>query len=73
MSTERCYLGSWVLPSGNSADVYLAPSGLECRWDRAPSPNWPKTDVEHWRSVTFPAILRAVSDPTGQRVLGVSL
>jgi hypothetical protein len=28
--------------------------------------------VEHWRTVTFPEIVRAVTNVTGQRVLGVS-
>ena len=76
------YIGSWVLPSGNSCDVYLAweltpgtvtLDALECRWDRAPSPSRPTADVDHWRAVTFPEILRAVAVATGQRVLGVSL
>jgi len=71
MSTR--YLGSWHLPSGNVADVYLDPSHrLECRWDQPPSPAWPVEDVEHWREVTFPEILRAVATTTAERVLGVT-
>lgn len=54
----RRFVGSWVLPSGNSCDVHLTDSGLECLWD-TPPPAWPKTDTDHWRAVTFPAILRA--------------
>jgi hypothetical protein len=65
------YLGSWTLPSGNSADVYLTPDGLACSWDTPPSPAWPEADVEHWQRVTFPAILRAIADVTGRRVVGV--
>ena len=72
MSVGRQHLGVWVLPSGNSADVWLTPAGLDCRWDRPPSPSWPRADVDHWRGVTFPEILRAISSATGQRVLGVS-
>ena len=72
--TASRYLGSWVLPSGNSCDVRLGPGErLECAWDVAPSPAWPPEDVEHWRVVTFPEILRALAMTTGQRVLGVSL
>jgi hypothetical protein len=67
------YLGSWVLPSGNSADVYLAAGRLDCRWDTPPSVAWPAEDIEHWRAVTFPAILAAVASATGQRVLGGQL
>jgi len=73
MTTGR-YLGSWVLPSGNSCDVRLGPGErLECAWDVAPSPAWPPEDVEHYRRVTFPAIVRAVADATGRRGLGVCL
>jgi hypothetical protein len=70
--TGRRYLGSWCLPSGNSADVYLTAAGLDCRWDRPPSSAWTREDVEHWRRVAFPEILRAVATTTGQRVLGVT-
>jgi hypothetical protein len=73
VKTPRRYLGSWALPSGNSCNVYLTASGLACEWDTPPSPAWSKADIEHWRAVTFPAILRAISDVTGQRVLGVSV
>jgi len=75
VSTERRYLGSWTLPSGNSADVYLdmASGGLECSWDTPPSPAWPQGDVEHYRAVTFPEIVRAIATVTGQRVVGLSL
>jgi hypothetical protein len=66
MTPRGRYLGSWVLPSGNNADVYLTPSGLECQWDREPSPSWPRADVEHWLAVAFP------ETALGQRVLGVS-
>jgi hypothetical protein len=66
------YLGSWTLPSGNTCDVYLTPAGLSCAWDRPPSPSWPRADVEHWSTTTFPAICRAVADATGQRVIGVT-
>jgi hypothetical protein len=68
------YLGSWGLPSGNSADVYLAPDGqLACYWDTPPSPSWPDEDLAHWKTVSFPEICRAVQAVTGLRVLGVSL
>jgi hypothetical protein len=71
MSAPR-YLGSWVLPSGNSCDVYLtADSGVSCAWDHPPSPAWSRTDVDHWKSITFPEILRAVTTVSGQSVLGV--
>jgi hypothetical protein len=66
------YLGSWVLPSGNGADVYLAAGRLDCRWDTPPSPDWPAEDLVHYRAVTFPEILRAVATATGSRVLGVT-
>ena len=69
----RRYLGSWTLPSGNSCNAYLGPAGLECAWDTPPSPAWPRADVEHWQAVTFPEILRALAEVTGQRVLGVAL
>jgi hypothetical protein len=70
---RRHYLGSWTLPSGNSADVYLTDDAqLACEWDVPPSPRWPAADVEHWRAVTFPEILRAIAAATRQRVLGVS-
>ena len=69
---KRRYLGSWALPSGNSADVYLDGAGLSCVWD-VPPPAWPAADLEHYQRVTLPAILRAVSEATGQRVLGLSL
>jgi len=71
--TKRRYLGSWTLPSGNSCDVYLAREGLRLQWDRPPSHDWPPEDVVHYRAVTLPEILRAVSSATGQSVLGVSL
>jgi len=72
---SRRYLGSWTLPSGNSCDVYFEPKSgrLTCGWDHPPSPAWPAEDVQHWRTVTFPAILRAVVTETGSRVLGVAL
>ena len=70
---RRRYLGAWTLPSGNSVDVYLTPEHqIECEWDRSPSPAWPAEDVEHWRAVTFPDVLRAIAATTGERVLGVS-
>ena len=72
VQAKRRYLGSWCLPSGNSADVYLSPTGLSCLWDTPPSPAWPPADVTHWSTVTFPEILRAVAALTGQRVLGLS-
>ena len=66
------YLGSWVLPSGNSCDVRLGPGDrLVAAWDVAPSPAWPREDVAHYQAVTFPAIVRAVATATGQHVLGV--
>jgi hypothetical protein len=71
--TARRFLGSWTLPSGNSADVYLGPGGLTCSWDTPPSPSWPRSDVDHWQAVTFPEILRAVAAVTGERVLGVTV
>ncbi len=69
----RRYLGSWKLPSGNSADVFLGPAGLECAWDRPPSPAWPRADLDHWQAVAFPAIVRAVAEVTGQRAMGVAM
>src|SRR5262245_19600443 len=60
----RRYLGSWALPCGNSADVYLGPAGLECCWDTPPHPAWPAEDLEHWSHVTFPAILHALGGVT---------
>jgi len=71
MSARR-YLGSWTLPSGNSADVYWSDGALSCEWD-VPPPAWPSAGLDHWKRVTFPAIVRAVADVTGQRVLGVRL
>jgi hypothetical protein len=72
MTPGRRYLGSWTLPSGNSADVYLGPDGqLACEWDTPPGPIWPAADVEHYQAVTFPEILRAIARVTGQTVLGV--
>lgn len=68
---SRQYLGTWVLPSGNSCDVVYLDGQLTFGWDRPPSPSWPRADVEHYRTVTFPEILRAVESSTGQRVLGV--
>jgi hypothetical protein len=69
----RRFLGSWALPSGNSCDVYWsAEGGLSCLWD-VPPPAWPAADLEHWRTVSFPEILRAVAEVTRQQVLGVSL
>jgi hypothetical protein len=72
MTAERRYLGSWTLPSGNSVDAFLVLGRLACEWDTQPSASWPRVDVEHWRGVTFPAIVRAIASVTGQRVLGVS-
>jgi hypothetical protein len=60
--TTRRYLGSWTLPSGNSADVYLGPAGhLACEWDDPPSPTWPAEDVEHYERSDVPR------DPPGRR------
>lgn len=69
---SRRYLGSWTLPSGNSADVYLdLPSGrLACEWDVPPSPTWPRSDVEHYQRVTFPETVRVVATATGKQTLG---
>jgi hypothetical protein len=81
LMSRELYLGSYVLPSGNSCDVWLARDlrpgtlrygGLRCEWDRPPSPSWPRGDIEHWRAVTWPAIVRAIATATGQRVLGVT-
>jgi hypothetical protein len=47
-------------------------SRLECRWDTPPSDAWPAEDLEHWQSMVFPEVVRAVAEATGQRVLGVS-
>jgi hypothetical protein len=52
--------------------VYLAADGLHCEWDRPPSSSWPAADVEHYQSVTFPEIVRAITTATGKRVLGVN-
>jgi hypothetical protein len=71
VSPPRRYVGSWTLPSGNSADVYLSPSGLDLEWDDPPSPSWPAADVEHYERVTFLEILRAVARVTGHSVLGM--
>lgn len=74
---KRRYLGSWVLPSGNSCNVYLtgvpqpgtlSMDALQCAWDVPPSPAWPAADAEHYQRVTFPEICRAVAILTGQRV-----
>lgn len=61
------YLGSWVLPSGNSVDVYLRPDWLgdpmrhvECRWDQPPSAAWPPQDVEHYFRVVVPQLIQVV-------------
>jgi hypothetical protein len=51
----------------------VSTDALRCEWDRPPSPAWPRTDVEHWHAVTFPAILRAIADLTGLRVAGARL
>lgn len=69
----RRYLGSWTLPSGNSADVYLdVDTGqLACEWDTPPGPSWSAEDLAHYQTVTFPELLRAIATETGQRVLGV--
>ena len=72
MPGGRRYLGSWTLPSGNSADVYLDGHRLACEWDTPPSPTWPAEDVEHYTNITFPSILQAVATATGQRVVGVA-
>jgi hypothetical protein len=70
---RRRYLGSWTLPSGNAANVYLRADGdLDCEWDDPPSPTWPAADVDHWERISFPEILRAVARVTGQSVLGVT-
>jgi hypothetical protein len=72
MKTKRVYLGSWTLPSGNSCNVNLASDqALRCEWDTPPSPAWPTEDIEHYQSLTFPAIVRAVATATGKGVLGV--
>lgn len=68
---SRRYLGSWVLPSGNSCDAFYVDGELSLEWDRPPSPSWTRADVEHYQTVTFPEILRAVASATSQRVLGV--
>lgn len=74
VSASRRYLGSWGLPSGNSADVYLASDGqIAFEWDQPPGPSWPPEDVAHYQTVTFPEILRAIAEVTGQRVLGVQM
>lgn len=72
--TKRRLLGSWVLPSGNSANVYLdlKTHRVDCEWDHPPSPAWPAEDVVHYRAVTWPEIVHAVATTTGQRVLGVT-
>jgi hypothetical protein len=68
----RRYLGSWTLPSGNSADVYLGTDGhLSCEWDTPPDPSWSAEDLAHYEAITFPEILRAMARVTGQTVLGV--
>jgi hypothetical protein len=71
---RRRYLGSWVLPSGNSCDAYITPDhALMCEWDTPPSSGWPDEDFEHWKSITFPELIRVIAIATGRRVLGVSL
>ena len=76
------YLGSWVLPSGNSCCVYLSGplpekgirvGGLMVAWDRPPSRDWPAEDIAHWYVTTLPEIARAVAMETGLRVLAVPL
>ena len=60
--------------SGSAGDrKSSAPGPLLTIRDVAPSPAWPPEDVEHYRRVTFPAIVRAVADATGRRGLGVCL
>jgi hypothetical protein len=75
VSAQRRYLGSWTLPSGNSAVVYvnLKQGRLDFHWDQPPAPDWPAADVEHYRAVSWPEIVRALAAATGQRVLGVAL
>jgi hypothetical protein len=69
---KRTYLGSWVLPSGNSCDVYMDRAGeMLCYWDAAPA--WPRSDLDHWDAVTFPEILRAIARATGERALGIQI
>lgn len=65
------FLGSWSLPSGNSADVYLDVRGLRLLWDVPPSDDWSVADRRHWKRVTYPAIVAAVGQATGQPVLCV--
>jgi hypothetical protein len=67
-------LGSFVLPSGNSCNVYLDTLGhIRVEWDREPSPSWPRTDVSYYDETVTPAILRLVADATGMPVVGVKL
>ena len=71
---RRRYLGNWTLPSGNNCNAYWTPPhGLSCEWDIPPSPAWPHGDVDHWEAVSFPEIMRAVAQITGQRVMGILL
>jgi hypothetical protein len=74
VTSSRRYLGTWTLPSGNSANVYLGPDQvLACEWDVPPGPRWPPEDLAHYQAVTLPELLHAVAAVTGQRVLGVQL
>jgi hypothetical protein len=79
LGSSRRYLGSWVLPSGNSCNVYLASAAggrfdSYFEWDEPPSPAWPEVDVLHYQVVTWPAVLRAVATELGlRRVVGVQL
>jgi hypothetical protein len=75
LGSRRLYLGSWVLPSGNSCNVYLGPTeDVYFEWDEPPSPAWPPADVQHYHAVLFPAVLTAVAMELGhRRVLGVQL
>jgi hypothetical protein len=48
------YLGSWVLPSGNTAHVRLGPGWvITFDWDVPPAPvqNWSDEDLRHFRAI----------------------
>ena len=73
------YLGSWILPSGNSVDVYLLHprpgdpmTHIQCRWNRPPSPAWPPEDLRHYWSVVIPEIASAMTRATSEGVIGIA-
>ena len=74
MDHDRQRIGSWTLPSGNSCDVYLSDADLWFKWDVAPSKAWTQEDIEHYKTVVYPAVLIEVARIRDETVaLGVIL